>query len=234
MFSGCARCGKSVCNGMCENLSMFHSIRSLYWFRNSCSELVNLAKHGQLRWAQSLLQELTHMRTMCELKNLIAEKNISLIVVAPISVRRVLALQWHTSSLLLECLYKFRIPSISPSELRKLVSMQKPEATLQYLIEYAIAWRNSALTPSQTRIKKLKNFEEHEKGCQPSTSSITQQESSATLNILYVDDVLTTGLSSVKYLKKLRKKLAQNQQVNFHMFTLFRTPAGLEPGCKRS
>ena len=228
-WTGCSRCGVMSCGGSCGHLGVFSSVQSLFHYSGFHRELLLRAKDIQEPTAIDAFARIYGDVVHSALVRLIRSEHISLVVLPRLSLRRVISLNWHPSD-------------FWTSQLQFFANTACGDSLFSYSMRLPHVGRRRAHLGSATRRRKavLKSEALNNSGFEKFDFNSTA-ESSRHTNILFVDDVLTSGGTMLDELDFVRSELLENPspmdslrrktpndslpaKFNAHILTLFRTP----------
>lgn len=198
---GCSRCGQKQQHFSCHHLKEFSSCTSLLAFKAPLSDEFVRAKYEKTFIAEIFFEECFREWIVSSLKTEIQKHQISLLICSPVRFIRFFSLKWHPLFSLLPFLKK-NFPTVDivcPYKWSISAHSQQSSQERHRQVKHASIRRQRLLFSPQE--KKLL-FNDHK-------------------NILFFDDVLTSGLSALKTRISCPEEL---QRVNWHLFTLFRAP----------
>ncbi|MES2614041.1 MAG: phosphoribosyltransferase [Bdellovibrionota bacterium] len=206
-FLACARCGNLSCSG-CDELIEFTKVTSLYLYKDTLAHILILAKEDNNINAQKLFTELFFVPVKNSILKLMQSKNYAFIVLSPLRKDRIFHGAWHPNVFydeVLNYIYEYELPEI-----------QKPQILYPH---YSHKKKKQSLIPVAKREKQQKdtNFEL----IYPKIIQLPQYEKEEEKKVLLLDDVLTSGETSL-----LCKRLSQYQisPAVWDLFTIFRAP----------
>ncbi len=202
----CARCGIDGCYG-CEQLNEFKNVFSIISYSFGVPELLVLAKDKNDYNAQLLFYNMFFTVTKNYLMEILKRENYDYIILPALRRERVLSSNWHPLVFFEDVLQSIKIDSLN---VQNNFNILRP-----LLMKKSF---RQAIVPSKKRMVYSTNFEEQKiffqnSGCEKSSFGELHK-------ILLLDDVLTTGETSIK-VKKLIEKSFHCE--NWQLLTLFRS-----------
>jgi predicted amidophosphoribosyltransferase len=205
-WMNCARCGTEGCYG-CEQLNEFENVFSIMSYSLGIPEILVLAKDKNDYNAQLLFYNMFFIITKNYLKEFLRKENYDYIVLPTLRRERVLNSNWH--------------PLIFFEEVLQCIKMESINKQNNFNILRPLLIKKSfrqAMIPSKKRLEYSIHFKEQKIFFQ--NSEREKVDTRKFHRILLVDDVLTTGETSMK-IKKLIEKSINCE--NWGLLTLFRS-----------
>ena len=201
----CARCGDSYCSG-CHALSSFVGVHSLYMYKNTMADILVMSKENKNKSMQNVFNELFFVPFKNQLLEMIMKEKFDYIILSPLRRERIFSSSWHPNLFFDEVLdYLFK---------NELLTKQKPEILTPL---YDKKKKKQSWIPTLKRAELNKN-KDKQKLIFHNQSEIKLSENK---NILFIDDVLTTGKTAL-----LCQSLCEKYFLNcsWSLVTLFRAP----------
>jgi predicted amidophosphoribosyltransferase len=208
-FTGCVRCGKFKCLGMCAELPEFETLSAPYVFSGAAAKLMNFAKQQENQWAQAHVTSLIFKEFQKKIIEIFENTAEPLFVIPSIRITRLWNTQWHPNFEMVQIIqtisegfgktnnilwktsfFQTQKAKINPTEREKLRESLAPQQK----------WYQKSLEMKLYSPRRHANYS----------------------NIWVLDDVLTTGLSAME--SYYSNSLRNYWHLPWHLFTLFRTP----------
>lgn len=202
----CARCGTEDCYG-CEKLKEFENVFSIMSYSSGIPEILVLAKDNNDYNAQLLFYNMFFILTKNYFKELLNKNDYDYIVFPALRRERVLNSNWHPLVFFEEILQSVKMEAILP---QNNFTILRP-----LLLKKSI---RQALVPSKMRSEKPVYFKEQKIFFQ--NSEQMEDGFKKAKRILLVDDVLTSGETSINIKKLLEEKIKCEK---WELLTLFRS-----------
>ncbi|MCA2959623.1 MAG: hypothetical protein IOD12_05180 [Silvanigrellales bacterium] len=200
-FSGCARCGRKTCAGACGELAVFSSVSCLFTYARPLSTLLLQAKNDQCEEGQQAFRDLFFLRVQRALGGLILRHGVERVVLAPLRIARLFALEWHPHCLFLEALEGLRAQGYA----------------FEIDLPLKAAWVRQASRAASTRRSEASR-PVYQPPCLAPLARLKG-------GVLVVDDVLTSGQTALALAStKTPRGTSGHRQGPFHLFALLRTP----------
>ena len=201
----CVRCGHENCYG-CERLIEFDKVFSILPYSSGIPEILVLAKDQNSYNAQLLFYEMFFLRTKNYLKKIIIRENYNCIVLPTLRRERILTSHWHPIIFFDDVLKSIKLDFINKHNSFNILQTHFLKKSLR-----------QALIPSKIRNKCFGDFKEQEIFIQ---NFANENNCLNDLHgVLILDDVLTTGETSIGIKKILSRDLKCE---NWGLLTLFR------------
>jgi predicted amidophosphoribosyltransferase len=202
----CTRCARPDCHLSCDALSEFETLKSLYLFNPFFSLLLKEAKDGYDLFFRDLLFKIVEKASKAYFSSFIEERpdKTLLILGAALRKERFYKSDWHPLFLMKEVWQK------------TLEEKGLPPLSSPFIVPYKNDFhKKQAFTAKSERLSQ-----EAQAIIFPHLSKSLLGEDH--VEVLLVDDVLTTGQTILETLKAFKSKT--NIPMKAHYFSLFRTP----------
>ena len=210
---GCTRCGMLSCGGNCGRLNWLSSVCSIFPYAGRHRALLLAAKDIQNPLSIAIFNEAYSYVAAQALAQILKKNHIQMVLLARWRVQRLAASQWHPNNFWVSCL----------QDALKIVKRTEAGCAFENvpaLMFASITLKRRALIDAQFRREKLdaENILIKDSIC-PHFAGLDS------LNVLVLDDVLTSGGALKREWTDLRAAMQSKCDVQLHALTLFRTPA---------
>ncbi|MEN9528381.1 MAG: hypothetical protein RI932_254 [Pseudomonadota bacterium] len=210
LWSVCCRCCDSACFGTCGQLGWLKSVDSIFPYSGRHRGLLLAAKDLQDSASIGLFNSVYASIAVQRIVSKLTSENFSFVLLARSRIQRLASYQWHPNDFWLGCVRK------AQQQIWRNNPYAKP---IPVMMHPSIVFRKRAKTSSSVRRENL--FLAHQNA---EAQLGAEMQSECSMNVLVLDDVLTSGGSLWQEWTELRCTRQADESVSLHALTLFRTP----------